>query len=259
MQTKPLISVLMPNYNGMPYLKEAVESVLKQTCKNFEFIIINDASTDGSWKYLKSLKDKRIRLLKNNKNSGLAASLNTALKVTKGDYVARMDADDISLPKRFETQLKFLESHSDVGLCGTWAEKISEKGKKVGVIKYPTSYKIIKKVLPYYNPVIHPSWLAKKEVYQRLQGYGVDYNGAEDYEFLLRARNLFRIANLPKILLKYRVSSTSQSKVMLKIIDRLDLKLKINILKGEGLNFLLILAILKKIIVIILRTPLRAK
>ena len=103
----------MAVYNGMPYLTVAVESILAQTYKNFEFIIVDDASTDKSRKYLKSLKDKRISLLRNNKNLGLAASLNRGLKRAGGEYIARMDADDISLPQRFEVQLNFMNASND--------------------------------------------------------------------------------------------------------------------------------------------------
>ena len=140
----PKISVIMSVYNGMPlgphpamrgrtassaysqkssaYLKQAVESILNQTYKNFEFIIVDDASTDNSWQYLKSLKDKRIKLLKNSKNLGLAKSLNRAIGVASGHYIARMDADDISLPTRFQEQLKFLKRNPNIDLCGTWAD-----------------------------------------------------------------------------------------------------------------------------------------
>src|SRR3990167_10971452 len=108
---KPKISVIMSVYNGMPFLKEAVASILKQTYRNFEFIIVDDGSRDKSWEYLKSLKDTRIKLLKNGRNLGLAASLNKALKKAKGDFIARMDADDVSFPQRLETQIKFLEKN----------------------------------------------------------------------------------------------------------------------------------------------------
>src|SRR3989338_10709157 len=133
------ISVIMSVYNGMPYLPEAVKSILNQTYKNFEFIIIDDASTDQSTKYLRFLKDKRIKLIKNSKNLGLAASLNKALKFAKGEYIARMDADDISLPKRFEKQVKFFKKHPSVDICGTWVNLIDDVGKIIGEKKYPIS------------------------------------------------------------------------------------------------------------------------
>src|SRR4030042_6096810 len=129
MKKDPKISVIMSVYNGLPlgpqpktktassaYLKEAVESILNQTYRNFEFIIVDDASRDKSWDYLKSLKDRRIKLIRNKKNLGLAASLNIALRQAQGDYVARMDADDISLPNRFEEQIYFLQKNPKIDL-----------------------------------------------------------------------------------------------------------------------------------------------
>lgn len=259
MQTKYFISVILPNFNGMPYLKTAVNSIISQTHKDFELIIVDDGSKDNSLGYLNGLKEKQIKLIKNKTNIGIAKSLNKAIRLSKGKYIARMDADDIANPTRLKTQLQFMLNNKDISLCGTWAEKINRKGQKIGVIEYPTSDKIIKKVLPYYNPVIHPSWFIKKDVYKKLNGYKNDYNGAEDYEFLLRARNHFGIANIPKILLKYRVSPQSQSQVMIKNIDKLDLKLKIKILRAEGFNLLLIIAILKKVVVMKIPFNLRAK
>src|SRR3989338_4267706 len=130
MTINPKISVIMSVYNGMPlgpqsaswrtrtassaYLKDAVESILNQTYENFEFIIVDDASVDNSWDYLKNLNDHRIKLIKNKKNLGLAASLNKALKVAKGNYIARMDADDISLPTRFEEQVNYLQKNPSI-------------------------------------------------------------------------------------------------------------------------------------------------
>ena len=102
---EPEISIIMSVYNGMPYLRQAVQSILNQTYKHFEIIIVDDASTDDSLRYLKSIKDKRVNLIKNLKNLGLASSLNIALRKARGDYIARMDADDVSLPRRLETQL----------------------------------------------------------------------------------------------------------------------------------------------------------
>ncbi len=259
MQTKPLISVILPNFNGMPYLKLAVDSIISQTYTNFEFIIIDDGSNDNSLEYLNRLKEKRIKLINNKTNLGIAKTLNKAIELSRGKYIVRMDSDDIAYPNRLEIQLQFILSNQEISLCGTWAGKINKKGQRVGVIKYPISHKIIKKVLPYYNPVIHPSWMVKKEVYEKLHGYKNGYNGAEDYEFLLRAKNQFRIANVPKILLKYRTSSQSQSRVRIKTIDKLDLKLKMKILKNEGFDFFLVLAIVKKIIVMKMPQNLRTK
>src|SRR3989338_5597380 len=128
----PKICVIMSVYNGLPYLKEAVKSILNQTYKNFEFIIVDDASRDKTWQFLKSLKDKRVKLIQNKKNLGLAASLNIAIRLAQGDFIARMDADDISLSNRFEEQIKYLTKHQEIDLCGTWVPLIDDTGKIVG-------------------------------------------------------------------------------------------------------------------------------
>lgn len=184
------ISILTSVANGMPYLVQAVESILGQTYKNFEFIIVDDASTDKSWQYLTSLKDKRIKLIRNEKNLGLARSLNIALRQARGDFVARMDADDISLPQRLQVQLDFLQKHRDVSLCGTWVRLINGQGQPIGAIHNPVS-------------LIHPTWLGRKELFLQLDGYDEDFDTAEDYQFLLRAKN-YKMANIVKELLLFR-------------------------------------------------------
>ena len=120
-----LVSVIMSNYNTPEdYLRQSIDSILGQTYSNFEFIIVDDASTDGSLAVIESYKDPRIRIIKNSENLGLTKSLNIALDECRGEYIARMDSDDISLPERFEKQVTFLQSNPDVIVCGTWAKYI---------------------------------------------------------------------------------------------------------------------------------------
>ena len=120
---KLLISVIMPNYNtSVEYLSLAVDSILSQTYENFEFIIIDDCSTDESVDYLASITDPRVRVIRNDVNRGITASLNVALDNARGDYIARMDSDDVSLPERFEKQIAFMEANPDVIVCGTWIQ-----------------------------------------------------------------------------------------------------------------------------------------
>ncbi|MDD4353774.1 MAG: glycosyltransferase family A protein, partial [Candidatus Nanoarchaeia archaeon] len=128
------ISVIMSAYNTERYIAEAIESILNQTFKDFEFIIIDDGSTDDSLKIIKRYvkKDRRIKLIHNKKNIGLTKSLNKGLKIAKGQYIARMDADDISLPQRFQIQYDFLEKNKDIFLIGTTAFLIDDKGDRLG-------------------------------------------------------------------------------------------------------------------------------
>lgn len=240
------ISVIMSVYNGMPFLKEATESILKQTYKNFEYIIVDDASTDDTWRYLKSLRDKRIKLVKNKKNLGLAASLNIAIQQTKGEFIARMDADDISLKNRLATQLKFLENNSDVSICGSWADLIDEKGKNVGEKRYPTNDQTIKKALMWYQPIIHPTWFCKLDVFNNLNGYDPKFDLAEDYQFLIRASREYKIANIPKKLLLLRLHHSRRSQAEIHEMDKIDLKVKIFALNNGYFDKFYTIIILKK-------------
>ena len=248
----------MSVHNGIPRLREAVESILNQTFKNFEFIIVDDASTDDSWKYLKSIKDKqslrssqvaglkRIKLIKNKKNLGLAISLNKALKFAKGNYIARMDADDISLPKRFEEQVKFFKKHPSVDICGTWVNLIDDVGKIIGEKKYQIKEKEIKKSLAWYPPIIHPTLMARSQVFNSLKGYDPSFDMAEDYELLLRAKEKFIMANIPQKLLLWRLWNKRRSRRSMHELDKIDLRIKIEALKRGYFGPAYLLIIVKK-------------
>lgn len=236
----------------MPYLKNAVESILQQTYKNFEFIILNDASRDESQKYLESLKDQRIKLIINKKNLGIARSLNKTLEVAKGRFIARMDADDISLPRRLEEQLVFLKKHPKIDLCGTWVDLIDSKGKTVGEKKYPTKSKDVKKSICWHTAVIHPTFMGKKTFFEKIGGYRINYDFAEDYDLLQRAKKKFAIVNIPKKLLLWRLQKNRRSRKNMQKIDKVDLKIKIEALKRDGLTTDTVCALLWKILVMYL-------
>jgi glycosyltransferase involved in cell wall biosynthesis len=139
----PRISVVMSVYNGEKYLRQAIESILQQTYTDFEFIIIDDGSTDSSREIIQSYDDKRIRLVINEQNIGLTKSLNKGIRLAKGEFIARMDADDISLPQRFEKQVAYLDSHPEVGVLGTYANIIDHRGKIINNIIFPTEHETI--------------------------------------------------------------------------------------------------------------------
>ena len=240
---KPKISVIMSVYNGMPYLEQAVESIFRQTFEDFEFFIVDDASTDETWRYLKSLRDMRIKLIQNKKNLGLAASLNIALRQAQGDFVARMDADDISLSIRFKEQINFLQKHPTIDICGSFVNVIDETDKIIGQIKKPTSNKEIKKELFWLTPLLHPTWFAKKEVFRKLKGYDEKWDYVEDFEFLIRATD-FKMANIPKYLLLFRSQKERRSQKTIEKIYRNSLKLRLKNYRERklGIRYLLILA-----------------
>lgn len=244
------ISVIMSVYNGMPYLKDSVRSILNQTYTNFEFIIVNDDSTDDSLSFLKNLQDSRISIITNKNNIGLAASLNLALKQASGDFIARMDADDISETERLEHQVNFLTKNKRVVLCGTWASKIDKNGKKIGSIHYPTSTGEIKKKIISFNPIIHPSLMARRLFFDKLKGYREEFDKAEDYEILARGINTFKYANLPKELFRLRLSQVRRSVKSMRKMDKLDLKIKLNFLRQNGPSAANLFAIFKKLLLI---------
>ncbi len=211
-----MISVIMSTYKeDERLLRESIESILNQTYKDFEYIIILDYPDNDVHKSVieeYALKDDRIHFYINEKNMGLTDSLNRGLSLCHGEYIARMDADDISLPDRLERQMKYLEkNHYD--LIGGITEMINENGSLLYSIKsVPTDPKKINKALRYSQCIAHPTWLGKKEVFEKNAGYR-HMPLCEDYDFTLRAvLNGFVISNLNEAVLKYRMTSNSISR-----------------------------------------------
>jgi glycosyltransferase involved in cell wall biosynthesis len=197
------VTVLMPVFNSERYLREAIESILNQAYRNFEFLIINDGSTDGSVSIIKSYNDRRIRLIHNERNLGLIHTLNRGIEQSRGHYIARMDADDISLPLRLLRQVAYMERHPDVGICGTWIEYFMGLSD---VIRLPVTDAEIKAHLPILCPMAHPTVMFRTAVVRKYGlWYSHDYPHAEDYELWFRAANVTKLANIPEVLLKYRI------------------------------------------------------
>ena len=214
-----LVSVIMSNYNTSgEYLKEAVESILAQTYSDFEFIIIDDASTDESYKVIESFSDPRIKLIHNEKNMGLAASLNKALEHCRGEFIARMDTDDICLPHRFETQVKFLRENPDVIVCGTLVEKVIEKdGKQITEVSknnFPSDMEEYRIYLLFGNTptLFHPTAMFNHRL---LLEHGIRYDDsylyAQDYRMWVDCAWRARCAVVPEVGLKFRRHEKSAS------------------------------------------------
>lgn len=197
-KTKPLVSVVMPAYNAKKYISESIESILSQTRKDFELLIINDGSTDNTLSFIKKFKDPRIKLIQHKKNKGLIYSLNHGLKYAKGEYIVRMDADDISSKDRLQVQLDFMKRHKGIGVCGSWAETF---GEKRGLWKTPIKNIDIKTMLIFDSPLIHPSVMMKKSIIKEYP----NYKRAEDYGLWVGLMNKTRFHNIPKCLIKYRI------------------------------------------------------
>jgi glycosyltransferase involved in cell wall biosynthesis len=208
---KPLVSIIMPVYNAESYIKEAIQSILNQTFTDFEFIIIDDGSTDNSLKIIKSFKDNRIKIIKNKGNLGLIKTLNKGINLAQGRYIARMDADDIAMPERLEKQMAFLKENPDYGLVGTLAEIIDEEGVSTGKIHdLPISYEAIKSRILFQCPFVHPSVMGKIEVFKEFK-YKENYPIAEDLFLWIEIISKYKVANINELLLKYRVHSKNVS------------------------------------------------
>lgn len=215
MNSKPLISVVMPAFNAQAHLAEAMQSVLGQTYEHFELILVDDGSSDETLGIARSFNDPRIRIVENEKNLGLVNTLNKALGLCNGYYIARMDSDDICIPERFALQVDFLERHPDVGVVGG-AIRFFDNIPTPYTFQFPTSHDDIRVALMFYCPLAHPALMFRRSVYD--QGhlvYSSEFPHAEDYWLWSRLTREVRSANLPDLLLHYRLHkkqvSTSES------------------------------------------------
>jgi len=209
---KTKISVLMSVYNGEKYLKEAIESILNQTFKNFEFIIINDGSTDRTKRIIHSFQDDRIKYIENEKNIGLTKSLNIGIKEAKGEYLARMDADDVSLNVRLKTQYNFLENNKDIGILGSAMLIIDSNGQVVGKSKKPDKHYLIKWRCFFGYPMAHPTIMGRMDIFKE-NLYNEMFISSQDTELwsrLIFEKNII-FANTNQYLHKYRVHIKSVS------------------------------------------------
>lgn len=194
----------MPVWNGEKYLEEAVNSILKQTFTDFEFIIIDDGSTDKTASILSSFRDPRIKIFTNEKNLGMAANFNRLIDLSCGEYMVRMDADDIALPKRIAVQVSFMEKHPAIGVCGSFVKNIGKGAGRIG--KYFTSPSEINAGLLFSTSMAHPSVILRRSTFLRYNlRYDATFNPADDYDLWVRASRLTGLANIPKVLLLYRV------------------------------------------------------
>jgi len=157
----PLITILMPVHNGAAFLTEAINSMLNQSLKDFEFLIVDDASTDQSVAIIQGFKDPRIRLIQSPTRLKLSGALNLGLEHAEGRYVARMDADDISLPNRLEIQARFLEQNPGIGLCGSWIQYFG--GPSTNILKRPSHHDEIRAFMLFDTPFAHPTVMLRRD------------------------------------------------------------------------------------------------
>ena len=187
----------MPVYNAEEYIAQAIESILTQVFSDFEFIMINDGSTDHSVEIIKTFKDPRIILVENDKNEGIVYSLNKGLDRARGKYIARMDADDISLPHRLQRQVNFLQVHPEISVVGTGYLPIDECRNPTKPPIYRPEYPAVAKwFLLIGSPLAHPSVMYRKEIIQKIGGYSKDFPHAEDYELWTRLCQVSKICSI---------------------------------------------------------------
>ena len=198
------VSVLMSVYNGESYLREAIESILNQNYTDFEFIIIDDASTDATAAILDGFDDLRIVRSRNEENIGLTRSLNKGLATAQGDYIARMDADDISLPERLGKQVDFLEAHPEVGVLGSAVHVINNNGDLSHIWRLPAEHAVIRWRLCFNDPIAHPTAMMRREALERVGGYDADFVSAQDYDLWRRLSHVTQLSNLQEVLLLLR-------------------------------------------------------
>ncbi|MBD3903823.1 glycosyltransferase [Chryseobacterium sp. Ch-15] len=205
----PAISVLMPVYNGEKYLREAIESILNQTFIDFELLLINDASTDNSEEIINSYNDSRIVYIKNEQNLGLIKTLNKGLDLVKGEFIARMDQDDISNLERFAKQIALFETNPEIGVCGTLFTLFRENHEDQ-IIEHPESNDSIKIGLLTSCFIGHPTVMIRKKAIKNYR-YDINYQAAEDYELWTRLVKITQFYNIQESLLKYRFHTSNMS------------------------------------------------
>ena len=220
-QPPPAVSVILPAFNAEKYLGEAVDSILSQTFADFELIVVNDGSTDRTLEILRSNSDYRVQIITNDKNLGLAKSLNVGISKARGRYIARQDADDISLPERLQKQFEYMEKHPEVAVLGTGRQTITGDGKiKVNdpPMKSPTFEDMLKS-----SRIVGASVMIRKECIDEAGGYDDFFRQADDYDLWLRLTKKYPAANLQDGLYVVRRNTSSLTRQNQKTIEAMTL------------------------------------
>jgi glycosyltransferase involved in cell wall biosynthesis len=207
--SNPTLSVILPIFNGMPFLREAIQSLLNQSFQDFVVIAINNGSNDSTDEYIQSLKNSKIEYHKLEEKN-LVKALNMGLENAESPFIARMDADDVIHPLRFENQINFLSSNKDISLIGTRGYYLSKTGRRKIKINCPLNHKdIIQSMLDSKYAIIHPSIMLRKQVFEKYGGYNKEYSDCEDFEYFLRLGDKIKFANLPDHLYSLRIRDGS--------------------------------------------------
>ncbi len=231
----PQVSVVMPVYNGEKFLREAIDSILSQTFQDFELIIIDDNSTDGTVSIVTSYNDRRIRFHSSSQRLKLAGALNLGIEKAQGTYLARMDADDICEPERLGQQHAFLEQNKHIGICGTWTNLFPVPEQHLE--KYPLTTDEVQALSLFHSPFAHPSVMIRKEVLTSNHlKYDVDYYPTEDFDLWCRALKFTQGANLNEALLRYRLHPDSLTRTDWSLMDEQAARITLKSLQELGIT-----------------------
>lgn len=234
----PKISVLMPIYNtNLKHLKVAISSILSQTFRDFEFLILNDSPENTRLdKIVESFNDPRIKYIKSSCNLGIAEAHNILLKKAKGEYIALMDHDDISLPQRLEKQYHYMENHKEVGICGTAYKKFG-KWNKCKKVYHPIEHKDIEALLLFNCPIHHPSSMIRKSVLDEFNiTYDTQFISLNDRKLYWELSRITKLHNIPEVLYEYRIHPTMTSRVRRPEIRKEQLNYRMNLLEAYGIR-----------------------
>lgn len=231
MNEQPLVSVLTPAYNAEAFLPETVGSIRNQSYSNFEYVLIDDHSTDGTWSFIQGAArdDARIRPLRNPENMKIARTRNRCVEEARGKYVIWQDADDVSLPNRIERLVAHMEAHPNTGICGSYLQLFNEDGD-LDVRRYPTSDKDIRRKAFKFAPISQPAAIIRRECYAKAGIYDDSYVNCEDLDMTFRIGMHYELANVPEVLLRYREHQKSTTLVDMHVMlkDTLKIRLKYN-------------------------------
>jgi len=224
----------MPLFNSQKWVEKSLTSLLKQSYENFEILIYNDGSTDNSLGIVNAYAhdNNKIKIIDSNSNSGIVTALNTLVWESHGEYIARMDADDIAHPDRLQQQINFMATKK-VDLCGTWFKEIGQGPERI--TRWPTSHEALEAAFLFQNSICHPTVIAKRYVFDEFP-YRNSFNLAEDYDFFIRAMQSYKFANVPQALLNYRRHPTQATQAKKDQMEGITKVIRINALKNIGIN-----------------------
>lgn len=233
----PKVSVLMPAYNSEKYIVEAIESILNQTFTDFEFIIIDDCSTDKTWEIIQkySKNDKRILAIKNEKNLGISGNRNKLKKLAKGDYIMWQDSDDISMPNRMEKQVEVLSNDSEIGIVGGYINQFNES-EDFSIRKYSDKDSELRSKIFRYSPCAQPASMIRKTVLDEVGDYDLNYPPAEDLDMSFRIGQNYKFTNIQDIVLKYRENYTGATFTKLKKMELATISIRLRYANSSQYN-----------------------